>query len=451
MPSHVALTEEMIQKIIGLRRLGKSMSEIGRELGIHKGTVSDYVKKYQPGAERGEPPPHKVPGRAIDRTDVDGSIEMLRMDRPPTVREMMAACELDPTVWVPQYFTPNCWQGFAKMRVPAPGKKPGEFTEKVEKVQCYQSKLVCKRILCEEVEAAILQFATKHIAPLPAGALRDAKSKKRAREGFMVAWGLWDTHIGLYAWNSETRNDFDVNIARRRVLNSIDDMVEELRPYSIERVVMPIGNDYMHFDSVRHQTAFGSHFLDTDTRFAKVWMVALECLAYMVERALELSNQVDLLYVPGNHDTTSSFTLIAALAQRYRFEKRVKVDLGANPRKYLTFGGTLLGFDHGAEKKAGQLAMIFATEAKAEWSASTYREIQIGHTHQRREHDFAGVTPTNGVLVRVNPALCNNDMWHHRQGLIGEPVKSVEAWRYDRVGYRGSHVAWARDERKENE
>lgn len=431
----------MVQRIIALRREGKSCREIAREVGAHYTTVASYVRSYQPAGVRGEPPPPRAVGEVLDRTDVDGTVEVLRMDRPATVEELMRACKLDPRIWIPQYFKPNIWQGYGKIK--------GKDGERFEKVNLFQSKLCLKRILAEEVEAAILDFVREHVKPLPRPAAGRPRVGDGDAPGFLVCWGLWDTHLGMYAWNSEVGASFDVNIARRRILNSIDDMVTELRPYKVDRIVMPVGNDFMHFDSVRQTTAFGHHFLDTDTRFAKVFRIGVECLCYMVDRAREVAGRVDVLYVPGNHDTTSSYALCSVLEARYREDPAVRVDLGANPRKYVTHGGVLLGFDHGGDARPGQLALVFAQEAREHWSKSTYREVQVGHTHQRRERAYEGVVPNNGVLVRTNPALCNNDMWHHRQALVGEPMKSVEAWRYDAVGYRGSHVTWARDEREE--
>lgn len=435
--SNAPVPEDKIQEFIRLRRLGKSCHEIARMLDFNPSTVSKAIKKYAPEIVAGEPPPRRprANGEVTDRRDVDGTILVTRDDRPATVEEMMAACGADPKTWVPQYFTGNAWQGFAKMKV--------EGADKLQKVQLFQSKLTLKKIIGEEMEAAILEFVQKHVRPVtPIGGRR----RTGAADPFMVSWGLWDAHLGMYAWNSEVGADFDCDIARHRILNSVDDIAQELERYPIARIVMPIGNDFMHFDSVRNTTAFGQHFLDTDTRFARVFQIGLECLAYMIERAAQIAPRVDVLYVPGNHDTTSSYALCAALQQRYRNEENITVDLGANPRKYITHGGVLLGFDHGGDARAPQLAQIFATEARKEWSASTYREIQVGHTHQKREQNYAGTVPTNGVLVRTNPALCNVDLWHHRQGLIGEPMKSVEAWRYDTIGFRGSHVAWARDE-----
>jgi transposase-like protein len=435
------LSESDVAEMVRLRRQGWSMRDIARKFKVNHTTVLHWVRKNDvSGGARGsdasgEAPPPQEPGVVQDKTDVDGTIDMLKMDRPPTVKELMDLCDLERGMWVPEYMKVNTWQGFGKLK--------GAAGERFEKVQLYQSKLTVKRVVAAELYEGILEFVRKNVGALPKP---EGKPKENTvGRGFMVAWGLWDCHVGSYSWNSETNNDWDVDTACRRIFNSIDDMVEELRPYPVEQILMPVGNDLLHFDSARMKTAFGEHYLDTDTRYARVWQAGLACLAYMVERALEITDSLVIPYVPGNHDLTSSFTLTAALAQRYRNDPRVVFDLRANPRKYFTHGGVLLGFDHGADIKPDRMAMIMSTEAQAQWGASTYREMQIGHTHQRRERQYDGLIPVNGLLVRTNPSLCSIDQWHHSKGMIGEPMKSVEAYRYDRIGFRGSHVTWARD------
>lgn len=291
------------------------------------------------------------------------------------------------------------------------------------------------------IQQALVEFSRKTVKPLPA-----PRSHKRRAGKFAVAWGIWDAHIGSYAWCSETGQDWDVDIAVKRVMRSIDDMVVELAPYAIDRLWMPIGNDFLHFDSVRMTTALGLHQLDVDTRYARVYCAALECLVYMIDRARELCDDLDVMYIPGNHDVTASYTLCVALQQRFLKDARIKFDLGANPRKHRLYGGSLVGFTHGCHMNVTNLVTALATEARDVWSQTTYREVQVGDKHQRWEKQYEGVVPTNGVLLRRNPSLCNVDAWTHNQALCGEAMKSVEAWRYDKIGYRGSHVTWALDE-----
>ena len=438
------INNDVILRMVELRKQRMSCREIAKIVGCHPATVAKKLKTYAENngsitmdIEPGAAPP--TTDRVMNRVDLDGTIEVVTQDRPPSPEEMLDLCQLDRTKWIPQNYRGNLWQGFYKV-------KDGDGHRKVNLVQ---SRISCKRIITEELEHAILEFVRENVTAIPCTHYQTTSSISEA-DTQMLCWGLWDAHIGSYAWNSEVGADWDVDIACHRIFQSVDDIVSEAKLYPISRVLMPIGNDFLHFDSVRATTAMGDHYLDVDTRFARVYLAGLKCLSYMVERAVEIAGHVEIIYVPGNHDTSSSFTLCAALAQRYRNDPRILVDLSANPRKYRSHGGTLIGFDHGTVKPE-RLAMNLATEARDLWGNSTYREVQIGHKHQRRERMFEGVVPTNGILVRTNPSLCNVDIWSHRQGMTGEPMKSVEGWRYDTLGYRGSHVSWACPETTKHE
>lgn len=433
--AHPPTDKATVDTILRLRREGKGVSEIAREVKVHRGTAHRILRQYAEGAGRikpdGEsgPPPDKR--GATDSLDMDGTCDLVTEDRPATIEEVMAACKVDPKVWVAKHYRPNCWQGFYKLKEGAGHRV----------VRLFQSRVAFERVMPACMEAAILEFVREHVPAKPLFVLKPKKA-----DGFMVSWGIYDAHIGMFAWNEEVGESYDVNIARTRVMNSIDDMVLELAKYPIEKIIMPVGNDFMHFDSVRRQTAFGEHHLDNDSRFAKAYRTALSCLVHMVERALEISQKIEVVYVPGNHDITTSFTLCVALKEHFRDTPRVDFDIAACPRKYKQFGGVVILYDHGNDVRPDQYPRIFSQEARKLWAESTYREVQCGHFHQRRERVYEGVVPTNGLLVRTNPALTNTDQWHFKQALIGEPVKSVEAWRYDKIGYRGSHVVWARDE-----
>lgn len=442
-------SKDEVVKMATLRRQGHSVQSIAREMSFHRQTVSKHLKKFtgEQGAivtEQGSGPP--VPGRQnklIDSLDIDGSLEVV-MNRPISPDEMLAMAGMDEKLWIPTHWRPKTWQGSGKLKVTAPD---GTVTETLEKIPLFGSHASFKRLLGEHEQSALEEFVRKAVKPLPKPSKSELKKRRSSADGQMLSWGLWDTHIGAYAWRHEVGEDYDVGIAARRICNSIDDMIEELQGYPIEKILMPVGNDYMHYDNMKMETTAGTP-LDCDSRYTKVYLTGIHCLVYMIERALEICDNIEILYIPGNHDTNSSFGVCVALDQRFNDDPRVSADLSMNPRKLRTHGGTLIAFDHGQNVKATSYPLVLASEAKELWATSTWREVQIGHTHQRKETMFHGVVPVNGVLVRTNPSLCNIDAWHHSKGFLGEPLKSAEAWRYDRTGYRGSHVVFARDEER---
>lgn len=467
MASSGKLTDNDIAEIVRRREAGESTQQLAKAFGVHRASIDRAIKRYSPGGGGvvKEPAPDGELGQVVDRHDLDGTVEVLSYDRLLSPEEILEKAGMDPEKWIPQYGRSRLYQSFYKLKnflgkdlvktlgaLFRSGLSDSEVFSKInqglvqghQKVQLYGSGATFKRIMTESLEKAILDFARKNVAPLQPV----KRSKAKAGNDQIVSWGIWDAHLGAYAWNDEVGEDWDVKIAKQRVLNSVDDMIKELRPYPIAKVLMPIGNDFLHFDNARQRTTIGEHSLDVDSRFARVYNAGLECLCYMVERATDEFGKVEVIYVPGNHDLVLSYTLCAVLAHRFLWDDRVEVDLGSNPRKFRLNGGVLLGFDHGARSNPNQLALTFAQQAIQHWSASTYREIQVGDKHQKWEKMYEGVIPTNGVLIRRHPSLCNVDFWHHEQSLIGEPMKSVEAWRYDKIGCRGSHVAWACDEKR---
>lgn len=435
------LSEEMVRKVRDLRSQGLTYKEVARQAGLSYGAVHKACNSGHPSespvsndSTRGQVP---VNTPIDNRDECGGETIIVKPDKPLSVEEVAELFKIDLRVWTPLSVKTNQWQGFYKV----------ETGEGHRKVPLWQTSVVWKRVVAPQIEQAIIDTLGQHIRPVAASSMPKSIRRQAVADPQMLVWGLWDAHLGMYAWHSEVGQSYDMDTAVARVCNSVDDIVSEVRDYPITQIVMPIGNDFLHYDNIRQKTTHGDHHLDADGRYAKLFAAALKCLIYMVERAVTVCDKVHVVYVPGNHDLTSSYALCVALSQRYINDERITFDIRANPRKYVAFGGTLLGFDHGQGANARQLSLIFAQECAEHWSKSHYREIQVGHTHQRRVHEFESVIPTNGVTIRTNPALCNTDAWHHTQGLIGEPMKSVEAWRYTTVGYVGSHVAWACDEK----
>ena len=445
-PSQEAAVHRLLQE-------GKTNAFVAAKVGISPTSVSEIRNGDKRWKESGKKDPLADPepldpsrvGQPIDdRKENEGDTSIITPDKPLTIAEMADLFGIDMKVWQPISIRSNQWQGFYKassLSKVLPDKSK-ETTAKHSKVALWQTRVSWKRVCSKGLEAAVANLVHRTVKPLP-------PLKGRAATGrgdFAVAWGLWDVHLGMLAWADEVGQHYDLTIAKDRVMRSIDDMAKELEPYSIEKVWMPVGNDFMHFDNIKQNTTKGDHHLDSDGRYGKVYAVAIECLCYLVETAARISREVDVFYIPGNHDMLSSFTLCHVLKQRYRGDGRISVDVGFNPRKHREFGGTRIAFDHGEGANAQQLAMAVMREIQSSPSREkvTYSELQIGHFHQRREREIPLLTPTNGLVVWTNPSLSGVDSWHHKGAMLGEPGKSVEARRYDRTGYRGSHVAWVR-------
>ena len=446
-------TTAEVRKILDLRGQGKSFHAIAKELGRSTEGVRRAWKKHvnDTGSvppevtQKGGPPADKI-DLVENSTELNGDVSVLKYDRTLSPAELKEAAGLGDD-WIATHYTPNFWDGYYKVT------RDGQAGHK--KVRLFQSKASFKRIIGEELKEAILEFCRENVKPMRVPPNRRTCTKKvDSKGGQVVSWGLWDAHIGMYAFGEEVGSDYDVKIATNRCLNSIDDMIEELALYDIRQIWMPIGNDFMHFDNVRQRTTRGEHDLDADSRFARAYLAATNVVVYMVQRATEICDNVQVFYCPGNHDTLTSYTLIGMLAQRFLNDSRVSVDLNCNPQTIKRHGGVAIMYEHGQNVAPNQFPLIFHEHVMNDARENnlrrdlTYREVQVGHRHQKRTRVYESEVPTNGISIVTNPALCNTDFYHHSRGLIGEPMKSVEAYRYDELGRRGSHVCWARDDER---
>jgi hypothetical protein len=424
-----------IERAMKLYRGGMAMSAAAYAEGLHPYTlrkrINESVPRATPMPAHSATPDLEAPPIDVENGDAR-DVSIVTPDDPLTLEQVREKFGIGPE-WEAESFKANAYQGFYKVKI--------DGTDQHRKVQLWQTSVRFKRKIDHLVQQAVRDWCSRHVPAVPMRASNAPAKTGRAGPGVLCVWGLYDAHLGMRAWRDETGHDHDLGLAVRQVRGAVDAMAAELAPYRPERVLIPIGNDFLHIDGVRHKTAFGDHELDVDSRFSKVYRAGLDVLAHMVDRALEVGAAVELLYVPGNHDTTTSYTLIVALAERYRLDKRVTADLSATARKYRRVGRVLLGFAHGDAANADQLSRIMPSEAVNLWNGTTCREIHTGHLHQARQRHYTGATPTNGITVRVHPCLCPPDAWHYKQGFIGEPLRACEAHRYNDYGHIGTHVA----------
>lgn len=437
------LTDEVMRETLEAVRKHGSVTEAARALGIprssldsrHRAAIKALGPIVDPDADPGsEGPPGKL-NEPIDSRERDGSVAIVTEGKPLALAELYELFGIDPRAWVCRYFKPNAWQGFYKL-------KDGSGHRKVD---LWQTKAVFERVVTDQLRDAM----GAAVAEIIDGRRAPSRPARKRRTGQTANLGLYDVHHGLLVSGAETQGqNYDLKIARARVRNAVDDLVDEVFRFDLARVVMPLGNDWMHYDTTKQTTAFGEHRLDADDRYFKVLRVSIESAFYAIDRCLEAgAPEVEVLWIPGNHDYHASFAMALAVKYHYERDKRVKVDVGPRSRKYRRYQGVLLGFEHGTKAKPEVLFRDMAVEAGELWNGATYREFNTGHRHQFEKSEVVPRRrPTNGVSVYIHPTLCEVDAWHQENHFIGDPMKAASCLRYDDVGIRGEHFAWARDD-----
>jgi metallophosphoesterase superfamily enzyme len=254
---------------------------------------------------------------------------------------------------------------------------------------------------------------------------------------------LADPHFGKYSWRRTAGADYDLDIAARLVREASAELLDTATRYRPGRLTVATLGDVYHYDSPAGTTTKGTP-LERDGRLQKMLNVGTDSLLAMIDAAGTVA-PVDTLVVNGNHDETLTYGFQRILVERFRNDRRVRVEQEYTPRKYLDHGKNLLGFAHGHKAKR-KLPQLMAIEAARYWAKCPYREIHTGHLHHQAAEWSRPIETYDGVLVRVAPALCPPDDFHAVEGFVGNR-QAMELFVYDAGGgLTAMHVAGPRME-----
>lgn len=230
---------------------------------------------------------------------------------------------------------------------------------------------------------------------------------------------IFDLHYGKLCWDEEVGENYDSKIAAKRFLAAVVSLVERAkRQGKINRILFPVGNDFLHVDTGEITTTLGTR-QDADSRFSRIFRDGRKLLVEAIEY-LKTVAPVDVVVCVGNHDSNSMFHLGDALECWYHADPLVKVENSPVLRKYYRFGNTIIGYTHSDKEKLKDLPLLGSTERK-DWSECLFKEWHVGHRHG--EH----CTEDKGVKVRTLSSMSGSDYWHFGKGYVGN-IKGAEAF-----------------------
>lgn len=240
------------------------------------------------------------------------------------------------------------------------------------------------------------------------GKARKVPKPKTCLKDMLAMYPVGDPHIGMYSWNQETGEDYDLKIAEQDNLMASERIVE-VTPAAKTAIILPLG-DIFHSDNQENRTRRSGAVLDVDGRLGKVVEVGQHIMTHKIDTALKKHQQVIVKCMIGNHDEVLAQMLSFILAAYYHNEKRVQVDISPNLFWYYEFGKVLLGSTHGHTVKAEELAEIMATDQPEAWGRTLYRHWLGGHIHHKRILELRGCT------YESFNTLASKDNWHHSEG-----------------------------------
>jgi hypothetical protein len=282
-------------------------------------------------------------------------------------------------------------------------------------------------LLLEEIKKASPKFQTKPTSVDVAPYVKVDVSKRTIRE-YAYELDLPDLHIGKLAWGKESGQDYDIKIATSRYREAVRELNSRVNPLTIEKYILPIGNDMINIDNKFNTTTAGTP-QSSDSRFGKMFQTAKQLLIDTIDELSQLA-PVEVIVVPGNHDSVAMFTLGEVISAWYHNNSRVSVTNTPAPRKYFQYGKNGLMYAHGDREKHNELGIIFATEQPKLWADTEFRICKVGHLHKSKKMQFVSVDEFQGFRVQIIPSLSENDAWHAEQGYNSK--RAAKAFLYHR-------------------
>lgn len=189
------------------------------------------------------------------------------------------------------------------------------------------------------------------------------------------------------------------------------DILELIHSRHWDRIVIPVGQDFFHNDSIVNPVTTKGTVVDK-VNMTRAVKEGRQFITAIIDAALENANNVSVLYTPGNHDRSISWMFMQVLLERYGDKV---VDDSMEYRKVFTYGKNSVMVTHGESKQATakNLAHIFATSYSVEFAQAKIREVHAGHLHHECEEDVYG------VMVRRLSSGAAVDDWSNRQDFIG--------------------------------
>lgn len=239
----------------------------------------------------------------------------------------------------------------------------------------------------------------------------------------LTLYPFGDPHAGLYAWEEETGEAFDLVEFERLSLQAADRAVESAPPSAV--AIFNDKGDSTHADNSKNRTPRSGHELDVHGRHGEVMRVSVRVKRYQIARMLQKHSQVIVRVDPGNHDPETALHLALILEALYESEPRVQVITSPSKYWYYLFGSVLIGTCHGDGAKGKDLPLLMATDVPQMWGAADFRVWIAGHVHHRDVKEY------NGCDVEYVRTLAAPDAYTHGAGYRSK--RDLQAITYHRL------------------
>ena len=404
---------------------GFSARTIATKVAESTGLSVNYLRQHEAVVQlASEPNRPAQPGKQSAPDGVAGKVEVERGenyikasgDGFATVDEFIREAGIDLNDWrIVKVTTGRWYMGYKDANTQEAHKLP-LYTIKIEAAPVDKKKFDYLKVRDQVI-------ADMNAAPAPK---YQPLQRVETPGGCLVVIDAADTHFGKYAAAIETGDDYNLDIARRRVLEGVAGIIgQAIKAYEIDRILLVVGNDVLHVDNSIATTTNGT-FQNTDGLWFEMFQAAKQTFIDVIESLIPIAD-IDVVFNPSNHDYTSGYMLVDSLASWFRNSKNVTFTAGPAHRKYYQYGNSLIGTTHGDGAKPVDLPALMSHEVPKMWAATKYRYFYTHHIHHKDRTRFLETKDFIGMTVEALRSPSATDSWHGKKGYTGV-VKAVEGF-----------------------
>ena len=347
-------------------------------------------------------------------------------------QDLIRVCNIDTSVWEIERFTTGINSGYRKNRKSSWHVEGGtvisghvEDTGEILRAPLYnvkgwlvrKSDEIRKSIVIKELIAELSKKSPK---------IHTTKYPKKTN-GNIYEIDMPDLHFGKLTHKDESGEDYNIEIATRIAKGAIAELLEYSKFHKVEKILLPWGNDFFNSDSTGGSTTKGTP-QQNDELYRRTFKLGRQLAEDVIAMCLSVA-PVDVLMMPGNHDTNTVYFLGEVLHARYSASKHVTVDAEPMSRKYRHYDRVLLGFAHG-EEKVDKLPVTMFIANKDILGHTEYREWHLGHQHHKKQMELM-VNETLSCTLRYLSSLTATDQWHFDNQYTGA-VREAQSFLWNR-------------------
>ena len=229
-------------------------------------------------------------------------------------------------------------------------------------------------------------------------------------ENLLNMYLLTDYHLGMYSWEEETKENWDISIAEELLIKWVNESIER-SPKAEKALLVQLG-DFLHFDGLEAVTPTSNHVLDADTRFPLLVRTAIRLLRYTIDKLLSKYKQVHVIIATGNHDIASSIWLREALNYIYENEERISIDMSPDVYYAYKHGNTSLFFHHGHKRNVNNITETVIGKFREIYGTTKYSYVHLGHLHSKKLQE------NSAIIIEQHRTLAAPDSYASQGGWL---------------------------------